>query len=315
MSVVNQIVQTFAGLGYDDREATMKVLSGMMRDGSQHQPKKKVNGFMGYRAYYSVLFSQLPQKERSPFMTMLWQRDPFHNEWDFMCDVYSTIRAFLAEENIPLQVWILHAVDHLGIVARHTYLDTFGWRLVQLQDETHSLQRTTTSEVRHRLQPINGLDLFLACLANGLPVSNPQPIITKLSDPRNDILCMNHGSLISSNPSRLMNLDSLGRRNTDPAMKPHFEGLTTEPVIPQRATVYENHNSHRDIVQSTQTDVQMSSVDSFSMDDSSSGAMVHTILEGDDNTEVETETGPDFFNMAMVPGAGAHLEEFSDDAS
>jgi hypothetical protein len=50
MSGINQIIQTFEGLGDGDREATLKALSTMMRLENQRQPaKKKVNGFMGYR--------------------------------------------------------------------------------------------------------------------------------------------------------------------------------------------------------------------------------------------------------------------------
>ncbi len=56
MSGVNQILQTFKGLGDGDREATMKALSTMMRVENQQQPpKKKVNGFMGYRGKQNIL--------------------------------------------------------------------------------------------------------------------------------------------------------------------------------------------------------------------------------------------------------------------
>ncbi len=50
MSGINHILQTFEGLGDGDRETTMKALSTMMRvDTERQSPKKKVNGFMGYR--------------------------------------------------------------------------------------------------------------------------------------------------------------------------------------------------------------------------------------------------------------------------
>lgn len=59
MSGVNQIIQTFEGLGEGDRETTMKALSTMMRVETPRQStKKKVNGFMGYRGKFDhfVLF-------------------------------------------------------------------------------------------------------------------------------------------------------------------------------------------------------------------------------------------------------------------
>lgn len=53
MADMNQIMQTFANLDQEDRQTTMRALSGMMRGGTQrHAPKKKVNGFIGYRCEY-----------------------------------------------------------------------------------------------------------------------------------------------------------------------------------------------------------------------------------------------------------------------
>jgi len=55
MSGINHILQTFEGLGEGDRETTMKALSTMMRVENERQsPKKKVNGFMGYRGKYTL---------------------------------------------------------------------------------------------------------------------------------------------------------------------------------------------------------------------------------------------------------------------
>jgi hypothetical protein len=50
MSGVNQIIQTFEGLGNDDRETAMQALTTMMQSENQRSStKKKVNGFMGFR--------------------------------------------------------------------------------------------------------------------------------------------------------------------------------------------------------------------------------------------------------------------------
>ena len=46
---MNEIVQHFADLGDGDRETTLKALSSIMRDDKPEAPKKKVNGFIGYR--------------------------------------------------------------------------------------------------------------------------------------------------------------------------------------------------------------------------------------------------------------------------
>ncbi|KAK0612682.1 mating-type protein MAT alpha 1-domain-containing protein [Bombardia bombarda] len=190
MSAVDRILRTFASLKEGERDIAMKALSDIMREGGQ-QAKKKVNGFMGYRSYYSALFSQLPQKDRSPFIKLLWEEDPFHNEWDFMCAVYSAIRVFLEKEKISLRTWMSFAVGSLGIIPQQDYMKTLGWRLVQLENGTHQLQRTNAAPIKHCLQPINGLGLFEQCLANGLPISNPEPISLTLSNPIRDVICMN----------------------------------------------------------------------------------------------------------------------------
>lgn len=52
MSGMNEIVQHFADLGDGDRETTLKALSSIMRDDKPETPKKKVNGFIGYRCEF-----------------------------------------------------------------------------------------------------------------------------------------------------------------------------------------------------------------------------------------------------------------------
>nr|O13595.1 RecName: Full=Mating type protein mtA-1 [Sordaria equina]CAA75439.1 mating type protein [Sordaria equina] len=202
MSGVDQIVKKFANLGEGDREAAMKAFLAMMPVSNEPvaEPvrkaptaKKKVNGFMGFRSNYSPLFSYLPQKMRSPFMTILWQYDPYHNEWDFMCSVYSSIRTDLEEQNVTLQLWIHYAIGQMGLIDRDHYMASFGWRLGQTRNGTTDLFRTAIPMVRRNLQPMNGLCLLIKCLESGLSkhLTNPHPIIAKLQDPSFDMIWIN----------------------------------------------------------------------------------------------------------------------------
>ncbi|KAK3954995.1 mating type protein mtA-1 CAA75438.1 mating type protein [Pseudoneurospora amorphoporcata] len=212
MSGVDQFVKTFANLPERDRNAAVSAILAMMRTGPGPVPqipepvsqtpvpkKKKVNGFMGFRSYYSPLFSQLPQKEISPFMTILWQHDPFHNEWDFMCSVYSSIRTYLEPENVPpqeqqkvtLQHWLHYAVPQMGVITRDNYLISLGWNLVPMPNGTHDLMRTALPMFKQNLQPMNGLCLFNKCLNSGLIVPNQHLVIAKLSDPSYDMIWFN----------------------------------------------------------------------------------------------------------------------------
>ncbi|KAK4160338.1 Mat sexual cell fertilization-promoting factor [Cladorrhinum sp. PSN259] len=241
MSGVNKILETFEGMGDGDRAETMKVLSDMMRDTPPRQtPKKKVNGFMGYRAYYSSLFNQLPQKERSPILTMLWQQDPFHKEWDFMCAVYSAIREFLTEQDITLQSWIQCAVNHMGISSRQNYMQALGWELLQGDNGTYQLHRTTSRASAQHIQPMNGLGLFLSCLNSGLPVINSEPIITQLSDPAFDVICINTHPNTSQSSGDTLAFHQFAKQNPARAMSALFGVPAEHGLITQGIQVIEH---------------------------------------------------------------------------
>ncbi|KAK4233449.1 mating-type protein MAT alpha 1-domain-containing protein [Achaetomium macrosporum] len=240
MSSINQIIRAFEGLPEGDRETAMKALSTMVGVvPAQQAAKKKVNGFMGYRAYYSSLFSQLTQKEKSPIMTALWKRDTFHKEWDFMCLVYSAIREFLSNENVSLQTWIDFAVRHLGIVVRDNYMATFGWELIQLEDGTHKVVRTHTRTVQSYLQPMNGLGLLMNCLNDGLPITDPVPIISKLSGQTNDIICINmQPGAVPQFTNTMEGFRQFATNHPQLAMSALWQVPATHPLITQGVTVH-----------------------------------------------------------------------------
>ena len=187
----------------------MEGLSTMMRDDyrAQAPKKKKVNGFIGFRcrltildvsrlgtnpssAYYSALFSHLQQRQRSPFMTILWKQDQFHNEWHMLCSTYSAIRSFLSDEGITLQTWIAFAVGPLGIVKRENYMAVMGWTLsTQADGCTPKLERASIRNLERTAQPICGHSLFVRCVEAGLPITDPGRISEELSG--KDVLCVN----------------------------------------------------------------------------------------------------------------------------
>ncbi|KAK3336971.1 putative mat-A1 protein [Cercophora scortea] len=312
---MDQILQTFASLGQGDRESTMKSLSTMMSNRNHRQPaKKKVNGFMGYRAYYSALFSQLPQKERSPFMTMLWQQDTFHNEWNFMCAVYSTIRTFLEESKISLQTWIKFAVNHLGIIPRETYLSALGWHLVRLEDGSHELIRTATSEVhQYPLQPMNGLGLFKQCVASGLSVTSPQAIIAKLSDPTYDVICMNTRlPNVSTDSDLSVNLRNTFKTRPDLAMGALFPVDFADQMhghadrFSKHATVNMPEESQQEVLNTGPIfELSNSPVDTLL------GTMLHNGIMGQEGDGTVGNTG--FFDLAI--GVDGSLTDLSHGSS
>ncbi|KAK0725641.1 mating-type protein A-1, partial [Lasiosphaeris hirsuta] len=118
-------------------------------------------------AYYSSLFSHLPQKQRSPMLTSLWQHDPFHNEWHFLTGVYSTLRNLLNQENISFKDWISSAVEPLGIPVKGKYMQLLGWKVAN-----NTVTRDQIQAVKPALKPIDELGLFSQCLKK-LTVANP----------------------------------------------------------------------------------------------------------------------------------------------
>lgn len=129
-------------------------------------------------------------------MTILWQHDPFHNEWDFMCSVYSSVRNYLEETNtkqekkLTLQYWLHFAVPVMGVLGRHNYLSTLGWDIRKIKGCT-DLVRINHPLFKKNLQPMNGLCLFTRCIQGGLKVANQDLVIAKLSDPSYDMIWFN----------------------------------------------------------------------------------------------------------------------------
>jgi hypothetical protein len=125
--------------------------------------------------------------------------DPYHKEWDFIYAVYSAISQDLAKDNIYLEEWAQTSVKHLNILPRDSYMSQLGWKLVRLDDGTHALERDSEVSSRALVSrqsgglPMNGLDLLMRCMGEGLPVAetNVGAIIKKLSDATSGIISIN----------------------------------------------------------------------------------------------------------------------------
>jgi len=211
MSHFGYNLPTLADLGNHDL-LEIQQPETMTRDSAQkdlpEKKKKKVNGFIGFRcklncltitlhranalpAYYSALFSRYQQKQRSPFMTALWKQDPFHNEWDFICSTYSTIRSLLGDEGITLQAWISFAVVELGLPKREDYMRAMGWALVKHTDGSMKLQRAMVPAIDRIDKPMDTLSLFTDCIKAGMRIADPEKIITYLAEAGGDVMCIN----------------------------------------------------------------------------------------------------------------------------
>ncbi|KAL2172581.1 hypothetical protein VTG60DRAFT_4700 [Thermothelomyces hinnuleus] len=99
---------------------------------------------------------------------------------------------------------------------------------------------TTTRGVQSYLQPTNGLGLFMNCLNDGLPVSNPLPIIAKLSGLTNDIICINTqpGAAARSN-NTMEGFRQFAKNHPHLAMSALFQVPAAHPLITQGVTVHQ----------------------------------------------------------------------------
>ena len=91
--------------------------------------------------YYASLFPSLQQKDRSGFLTYLWQTDPFKAKWAILAKAYSIIRDTIGKENVPLEKFLAINGPLLGIVEPTNYLDFLGWEIATDDDSQTILRR------------------------------------------------------------------------------------------------------------------------------------------------------------------------------
>lgn len=177
-----------------------------------NHPKKKVNGFIGFRgktshlkiprltlynltllqtAYYSSIFNDVPQSERSSDIRALWQADTFRNEWNFVCEVYSAIREFLEYDSIGLQQFIRYSIPHLGIVDRSVYLATFNWSFTtERRDGVRELHQTSPPDFESPAVSMDSITLVRTCMRNGLVLTKPHEVLQRLSQRKEEMILM-----------------------------------------------------------------------------------------------------------------------------
>ncbi|SPQ19733.1 a47b2785-884e-4228-8484-e6398b7de071 [Thermothielavioides terrestris] len=157
-----------------------------------------------------------------------------------------------------------------------------------LKDGTHKVQRTATRVVQGYSQPMNGLGLFMNCLNDGLPVSNPLPIIAKLSALTNDIICINTQRGAAAKPSNTMDgFRQFAKNHPQLAMSALLQVPAAHPVITQGVTV---HNLS-DIIGLPTPEPFFAAQD----EDPELDAMLERVLRGDDPGNF----GNQFFPMDM----------------
>nr|APB08862.1 mating type protein [Neofusicoccum eucalyptorum] len=102
----------------------------------KNKKKRTLNCFVAFRCYASPIFDKYQQKDRSGFVRTLWEVEMTKAKWTILAKAYSYIRDEVGTENAPMDKFLNIACPHIGIIARDTYLHTFGWELIS--DESGS---------------------------------------------------------------------------------------------------------------------------------------------------------------------------------
>ncbi|KAK4040703.1 hypothetical protein C8A01DRAFT_35263 [Parachaetomium inaequale] len=141
----------------------------------------------------------------------------------------------------------------MGIVVRESYLTALGWRLVQLEDGTHKVERTAIRGVQSYLQLMNELGLFMNCLNDGLPVANPLLILAKLSDLTNDVICVNTqpGAAAKPTTNTMDGFRQFAKNNPHLAMSALFQVPAAHQLIAQGVTMHHNEDPDLDAILET----------------------------------------------------------------
>ena len=91
--------------------------------------------------YYSPIFTNLQQKDKSGFLTYLWSTDPFKAKWTILAKAYSVIRDKVGKQGAPLDNFLAINGPFIGIVAAEDYLVMLGWEIGTDEEGQINLRR------------------------------------------------------------------------------------------------------------------------------------------------------------------------------
>ena len=127
------------------------------------------------------MFPGIQQKERSRFLTKLWNADTYKGEWEFLAKIYSYIRNEACKDSptakIVIRTFLNIACPIMHMVPVENYLVTFKWQLISVGDGQHELNQYAKPLIQKATPSMNGFDLLCLCLANGYEVHNGHNIL------------------------------------------------------------------------------------------------------------------------------------------
>ncbi|KIW87205.1 uncharacterized protein Z519_12107 [Cladophialophora bantiana CBS 173.52] len=120
-SITKAIVATIP-----ERSTSENRMSFIARNKRTMSPKRPLNGFIAYRAYYSPVFKGATQKSKSGWMKTLWEAEKKRAMWGLLGQAYSDMRDHHTE-SIAVDKFLAIAVPLLPIIPVDEYLNKMGW--------------------------------------------------------------------------------------------------------------------------------------------------------------------------------------------
>ncbi|CEJ95236.1 hypothetical protein VHEMI10727 [[Torrubiella] hemipterigena] len=161
---------------------------------SKTKSRRPLNAFMAFRSYYVKMFPDLPQKNASPCLTMLWHNEPSRNKWVLIAKVYSILRDEFGKPKVPLADFLKYACPVMHVVEPAAYFKVVGRALVKDTDGNFKVVQVapepSLKKIRQhcRSSPSTEVDLVLEMVQNGYCPEEGLCLVEKMTKNRHSIM-------------------------------------------------------------------------------------------------------------------------------
>nr|ASU89332.1 mating-type protein MAT1-1-1 [Thielaviopsis euricoi]DAB41624.1 TPA_exp: mating-type protein MAT1-1-1 [Thielaviopsis paradoxa] len=162
--------------------------------------RRPLNGFIAFRAYYQKMFTHLPQKNISTFITQLWKSDPFQSRWMLIGRLYSFVRDTIGKSNTKLSEFLQVAAPVMCTPSPEEYLTKLCWVMSSTDDydvtfvQDHVGLRKYLHDAKSIFAPTSEQELLNHCIVRGYLPDFSDSLLTKLAQNNNVVTVQERSS-------------------------------------------------------------------------------------------------------------------------
>nr|DAB41639.1 TPA_exp: mating-type protein MAT1-1-1 [Thielaviopsis musarum] len=166
----------------------------------EEKVRRPLNGFIAFRAYYQKIFTHLPQKSISTFITQLWKSDPYQSRWMLIGRLYSFVRDTIGKSNTKLSEFLQIAAPVMCTPKPEEYLLKLCWVMNSTDDcDVTFIQdrvglRKYLRASKKQFAPTSEQELLNHCIVRGYLPEFSDGLLTKLAQNNNIIVPTQHRS-------------------------------------------------------------------------------------------------------------------------